>query len=107
VSIGIYGVIAYTVERQTQEIGLRIALGAQRQGILQRVIGEALVLAGIGERWLAQLEAWPSAAQCRACYTGSDRTIRLHLALFPRLSPLWRSWLVTFPHAGQPKSIPC
>lgn len=48
VSIGVYGVISYTVERQTQEIGLRLALGAERRGVLQRVIGEALVLAGVG-----------------------------------------------------------
>ena len=48
VSIGVYGVISYTVERQTQEIGIRLALGAQRQGIFQRVVGEALALAGAG-----------------------------------------------------------
>jgi putative ABC transport system permease protein len=48
VSVGVYGVISYTVERQTQEIGIRLALGAQRLGILQRVIGEALALAGVG-----------------------------------------------------------
>jgi putative ABC transport system permease protein len=48
VSIGVYGVISYTVERQTQEIGIRLALGAQPQGILQRVVGEALALAGVG-----------------------------------------------------------
>jgi putative ABC transport system permease protein len=48
VSIGVHGVISYTVERQTQEIGIRLALGAQRQGIFQRVVGEALALAGVG-----------------------------------------------------------
>jgi putative ABC transport system permease protein len=48
VSVGVYGVISYAVERQTQEIGIRLALGAQRLGILQRVVGEALALAGVG-----------------------------------------------------------
>jgi macrolide transport system ATP-binding/permease protein len=48
VSVGVYGLISYTVERQTQEIGIRLALGAQRLGILQRVVGEALALAGVG-----------------------------------------------------------
>ena len=48
VTIGVYGLISYAVERQTQEIGLRLALGAQREGILQRIIGEALALAGAG-----------------------------------------------------------
>ena len=40
--------ISYTVERQTQEIGIRLALGAQRQDILERVVGKALALAGVG-----------------------------------------------------------
>jgi putative ABC transport system permease protein len=48
VSVGVYGVISYTVERRTQEIGIRLALGAQRRRILHQVIGEALALAGIG-----------------------------------------------------------
>lgn len=48
VSIGVYGMISYTVERQTQEIGIRLALGAQRQDILERVVGKALALAGVG-----------------------------------------------------------
>jgi putative ABC transport system permease protein len=48
VSVGVYGVISYTVERRTQEIGIRLALGAQRRRILHQVIGEALALAGLG-----------------------------------------------------------
>jgi putative ABC transport system permease protein len=48
VSIGVYGMISYTVERRTQEIGIRLALGAQRRRILQGAIGEALALAAVG-----------------------------------------------------------
>jgi predicted permease len=48
VGIGVYGAISYTVERRTQEIGIRLALGAERRGVLERVIGEALAVAGVG-----------------------------------------------------------
>lgn len=49
VSMGIYGIIAYSVAQRTQEIGIRRALGAQQSDILRLVVGQSfrLVLAGV------------------------------------------------------------
>lgn len=46
--IGIYGIMAYTVSRRTNEIGIRMALGAQSGRVLRMIMGEAWWLAFVG-----------------------------------------------------------
>ncbi|HET7217273.1 MAG TPA: ABC transporter permease [Vicinamibacterales bacterium] len=47
-AVGLYGVVAYTVSQRTQEIGLRMAIGAQRGDVLRMVVGGGMKLAVLG-----------------------------------------------------------
>ncbi len=47
-AIGIYGLMAYSVEQRTQEIGIRMALGAQASQVKKMIVGQGLVLAIVG-----------------------------------------------------------
>jgi ABC-type antimicrobial peptide transport system permease subunit len=46
--VGIYGLISYVTAQRTNEVGVRMALGAQRSDVLRLILGHALALVAIG-----------------------------------------------------------
>ena len=47
-AIGLFGVLAYSVSQRTQEIGIRMALGAGRRDVLKMIVRQGMVLALLG-----------------------------------------------------------
>jgi hypothetical protein len=47
-AVGLYGVIAYSVSRRVHEIGIRVALGANRFGVIKLVVRRGMILAAVG-----------------------------------------------------------
>ena len=56
--LGVYGLIAYTTARRTNEFGVRIALGASRGDVLRIVLGESATLAALGIAAGVPLTLW-------------------------------------------------
>lgn len=55
---GVYSLISYTVSQRTQEIGIRIALGATRQHVVKMILGQGVVLAVVGSLLGLAISFW-------------------------------------------------
>ena len=98
--VGLYGVVAYSVARRTREVGLRIALGADRTAVLGMILKQGMVLAGVGIG-LGVLLAALAAQVLQAllygvstldplAYVGAALLLVL-VALVANLEPAWRA----------------
>jgi ABC-type antimicrobial peptide transport system permease subunit len=87
--IGVYGTISYIVSGRTRDIGIRIALGAQRKTILQMVLnqGLALVLAGAAVGLVGALIVSHLMAGLLYGVSPSDRQQRINRQCETSISP--------------------
>ena len=65
---GLYGVMAFSVRRRTQEIGVRMALGAARSGVIRMILWQGMWRVGLGIV-IGLVPAWFLAGQMRALLT--------------------------------------
>jgi predicted permease len=99
-SVGLYGVISYLVSQRTQELGIRLALGAQRRDVLRLVIGHGMKMAlgGVALGLLVALGLTRLLAQMLYGVTATDPATFAVIALFLSavaalacLIPAWRA----------------
>jgi predicted permease len=98
--VGLYGVIAYMVARRQNEIGVRIALGATRGGVIGLVLQEAILLLVFGLAVGTGLALWAGKAAASLVYgmtprdpvtLGSAVALLAMVALLASYGPAWRA----------------
>ncbi|HJU90786.1 MAG TPA: ABC transporter permease [Gemmatimonadaceae bacterium] len=94
-AIGIYGLLAFTVAQRTGEIGIRMALGAQRSNVVRLVVRQAVMLAGIGLLLGIVAASWATGTLERLLFEVSarDRTVFGSVAVVLSLVALFAAYL--------------
>jgi putative ABC transport system permease protein len=94
-SIGVYGVLSYSVSQRVQEIGVRMALGAERRNVLALIVGQGLRLAAVGVV-LGLVGAWGATKAIRSLLynvTATDPLSFAGVAVFLTLVAVLASYL--------------
>ncbi len=97
--LGLYGVIAYMVARRRNEIGLRMALGADRGRVIRLVLREAVLLLAAGIAIGTALALWAGQAASTMLFGLKANDPATFAARSP-CSPRWACWRVMYPHAA-------
>ncbi len=79
--VGIYGVVGYSVEQRTGEIGIRMALGARQASILGMVVRQAMVLAGAGVAVGLVASWWASRSLASLLYSVKPADVTTYIAV--------------------------
>ena len=109
-SIGIYGLVAYTVVQRTREVGIRIALGAEPEQIVRLIVAQGLGPTAIGIGLGGILSVAATSALASILVQASTCMIRSCSLRLLRRSASWRRSRAMRPHAARRRSIqslPC
>ncbi len=99
-ALGIYGVVSYGVAQRARELGIRAAIGATAGDLSRLVLGQGVVLAGLG---IAIGWGWRSspAAGWRACCSECRRAISRRSSRYRSRLVWWHCLRVGFPRAAR------
>jgi predicted permease len=94
-AVGLFGLVRYNVAQRTQEIGVRMALGASRPDVLRMVLGDGLRLAfaGVGAGLLAAFALTRVLASLLYSVSATDPLTFAGMALLLVLAALFASWM--------------